>query len=79
LLSQKVRPEPDKVTLVRVHEPALLLDVISQISKYHSWPLDGAMKEIAKAESGVAVLLNISSHKTSFHLWEEQFIDPVNQ
>jgi 3,4-dihydroxy 2-butanone 4-phosphate synthase/GTP cyclohydrolase II len=32
---------------------------------------------ISESESGVAVLLNVSSHKTSFHQWTEEFIDPL--
>ena len=73
----KGTPTPDKVTLVRVHEPAILLDVIAQTSKYHSWSLDSALKMISESESGVAVLLNVSSHKTSFHQWTEEFVEPL--
>lgn len=57
----KGKPSPDTETLVRVHEPTNLLDVLDTNSSKHSWPLDQAMKHIATADAGVAVLLNCAS------------------
>ena len=72
----KGQPKPEEVTLVRVHEPTILLDLMAQSSGQHSWPLQMAMEEIANAQQGVAVLLNVSSHKTSFHQWLGEFTTP---
>lgn len=46
-------------TLVRVHEPATLLDVLGG-SSTHSWPFQKSLAAIAQAGSGVLVLLNCS-------------------
>lgn len=48
---------PDKETLVRVHEPLTVLDFLDPTSGRHSFSLDQARDAIAKAESGVIVLL----------------------
>lgn len=45
-------------TLVRVHEPVSLLDLLDQDASGHSWPLHKALQTIRQADSGVAVLLN---------------------
>ena len=50
--------DPDKETLVRVHEPTSLLDVLDVNSPGHSWGVDRAMQAISRASSGVMVLLN---------------------
>jgi len=44
-------------TLVRVHEPATLLDLLGGSSR-HSWPVARALAAIAQTDSGVLVLLN---------------------
>lgn len=44
-------------TLVRVHEPATLLDVLGASSN-HSWPVTKSLAAIARADRGVLVLLN---------------------
>ena len=52
------KPSETQETLVRVHEPVTVLDFLeSQISN-HSWPLAQALRQIAAASAGVAVLLN---------------------
>ncbi|MCS6996680.1 MAG: bifunctional 3,4-dihydroxy-2-butanone-4-phosphate synthase/GTP cyclohydrolase II [Casimicrobiaceae bacterium] len=53
----KGEPEPDRETLVRVHEPLSLVDLIEVDSAVHSWSLDAALRRIAQAEAGVVVLL----------------------
>ncbi|UCH46700.1 MAG: 3,4-dihydroxy-2-butanone-4-phosphate synthase [Betaproteobacteria bacterium] len=45
-------------TLVRVHEPLSVADVIDAGSRVHSWHLNDAMKTISEAGSGVIVLLH---------------------
>src|SRR5690606_22972111 len=49
---------PDSETLVRVHEPTTMLDILSADATSHSWTVPNAMKAIAAAPSGVMVLLN---------------------
>lgn len=51
---------PDEETLVRVHEPLSILDWIDVGSTTHSWTVQRALKEIAKSERGVLVMLNCS-------------------
>jgi len=45
-------------TLVRVHEPLSVLDLLEADATTHSWPLERALEAIVAGESGVAVLLN---------------------
>jgi 3,4-dihydroxy 2-butanone 4-phosphate synthase/GTP cyclohydrolase II len=49
---------PDAETLVRVHEPTTVLDVLVQGATSHSWSVSNALKTIADAPSGVLVMLN---------------------
>lgn len=51
-------PEPGRETLVRVHEPLSVLDLLAPEADLHSWPLARALSTVAAAESGVVVLLN---------------------
>ncbi len=48
---------PDKETLVRVHEPLSVLDFLDSTSGRHTFSLDLAQQALARAESGVIVLL----------------------
>ncbi|MBY0577802.1 MAG: 3,4-dihydroxy-2-butanone-4-phosphate synthase [Burkholderiales bacterium] len=54
-----VRGEIDaqKNTLVRVHEPISVLDLLDIESRTHSWKLNDALDVVANADSGVIVLL----------------------
>ena len=54
-----VRGEIDaqKNTLVRVHEPISVLDLLDTESRTHSWKLNDALDVVANADSGVIVLL----------------------
>ncbi|MEP7183445.1 MAG: bifunctional 3,4-dihydroxy-2-butanone-4-phosphate synthase/GTP cyclohydrolase II, partial [Betaproteobacteria bacterium] len=49
---------PDTETLVRVHEPVSLMDLLDVESGSHSWPIAAAMAAIAEAGRGVVVLLH---------------------
>jgi 3,4-dihydroxy 2-butanone 4-phosphate synthase/GTP cyclohydrolase II len=50
--------EPQRETLVRVHEPVSVLDFLDEGASSHSWPIPKALAAIAAAPSGVLVLLN---------------------
>ncbi len=56
----KGKIEEDQETLVRVHEPTSLLDLLEVEVTTHSWTVAKAMKAIADEGSGVLVLLNCS-------------------
>lgn len=49
---------PDDETLVRVHEPTTVLDVLLEGATSHSWSVSNALKTIAAAPSGLLILLN---------------------
>ncbi|TEA78232.1 bifunctional 3,4-dihydroxy-2-butanone-4-phosphate synthase/GTP cyclohydrolase II [Allopusillimonas ginsengisoli] len=50
--------QPDTETLVRVHEPTSLLDVLFEGATTHSWSIASALRAIAAAPSGVLIMLN---------------------
>jgi 3,4-dihydroxy 2-butanone 4-phosphate synthase/GTP cyclohydrolase II len=54
----KGTPSPEKETLVRVHEPLSIFDLLDSSSRSHSWSTLHAMKVIANTETGVIVLLH---------------------
>ena len=49
---------PDSETLVRVHEPLSVMDLLDAQSEAHSWSIPAAMQAIAKSGRGVIVLLH---------------------
>ena len=49
---------PDTETLVRVHEPLSVMDLLDAESGTHSWTIPGALAAVAKAGRGVVVLLH---------------------
>jgi 3,4-dihydroxy 2-butanone 4-phosphate synthase/GTP cyclohydrolase II len=51
---------PGVETLVRVHEPFSVIDLLDAGSMSHSWNLNAALSAIAGAQSGVVVLLHRS-------------------
>ncbi len=53
--------DPARETLVRVHEPASLLDALDTGASPHSWSLGQALTAIAAAPAGVVVLMNCQS------------------
>ena len=48
---------PERETLVRVHEPLSVLDFLDSADARHTFPLELAQRTLARAESGVIVLL----------------------
>ncbi|HEX9171923.1 MAG TPA: bifunctional 3,4-dihydroxy-2-butanone-4-phosphate synthase/GTP cyclohydrolase II [Telluria sp.] len=48
----------ERETLVRVHQPVSILDVLESRATTHSWTMASAMQAIQAAERGVLVLLN---------------------
>ncbi|MDB5746018.1 MAG: ribB [Massilia sp.] len=51
-------PTRENETLVRVHQPVSILDVLEHRATTHSWTMASAMAAIKAADSGVLVLLN---------------------
>ena len=56
LIHGSVTPETE--TLVRVHQPVSILDLLDAHSTTHSWNVAAAMQAVQAAPSGVIVLLN---------------------
>jgi 3,4-dihydroxy 2-butanone 4-phosphate synthase / GTP cyclohydrolase II len=54
----KGKPTPDKETLVRVHQPLSVIDVLDAEGGVHSWSVAKALARLAQAEAGVLVLLH---------------------
>lgn len=55
LVKGKINPEAE--TLVRVHEPLSVIDLLDIEDDTHSWSIHDAMRMVSEAESGVIVLL----------------------
>lgn len=53
----KGEPEPGQETLVRVHEPLSVLDLLDGDDQAHAWSVPRAMQAIEQAGAGVIVLL----------------------
>lgn len=51
---------PERETVVRVHEPVSVVDLLDTGSRVHSWTIPAAMLRLARAERGVLVLLHRS-------------------
>jgi 3,4-dihydroxy 2-butanone 4-phosphate synthase / GTP cyclohydrolase II len=56
----KGKIEESQETMVRVHEPTSLLDLLEVEASTHSWSFAKAMKAISEESTGVMVLLNCS-------------------
>jgi 3,4-dihydroxy 2-butanone 4-phosphate synthase/GTP cyclohydrolase II len=54
----KGQPAPSKEVLVRVHEPASLIDLLDAGATSHSWNFHDALARIARSECGVLLLLH---------------------
>jgi len=63
LVKGKINPETE--TLVRVHEPLSVIDLLDVEDNTHSWSIHDAMRMVSQADSGVIVFLhrNESSEK----------------
>ncbi len=57
---------PNYETLVRVHEPTCLLDVLDIESDSHSWTIDKALKLIKKTPPGILLLMNFQASSNEF-------------
>ncbi len=67
-------PSENIETLVRVHEPATILDLLDTTATTHSWPLAKALQTLAAAPVGVAVLLNVAGISAPNDVsWLERF------
>lgn len=66
---------PDAETLVRVHEPTSMLDILFQGATSHSWSVSDAMKAIVAAPAGVLILLNCQGSTellfSQFEAWNQ--------
>ena len=70
--------DPNSETLVRVHEPTTILDLLCADSDDHSWSIPDALTTIAKANSGVVVMLNChGSEEKIFEQFNLRRSDPV--
>jgi 3,4-dihydroxy 2-butanone 4-phosphate synthase / GTP cyclohydrolase II len=54
----KGKPSADSETLVRVHEPLSVIDLLDVQGASHSWPVGQALARMAKAESAVLLMLH---------------------
>jgi 3,4-dihydroxy 2-butanone 4-phosphate synthase/GTP cyclohydrolase II len=54
------KPDAKKETLVRVHEPLSILDLLDSGKSTHSWGVGQALKKIEETGCGVMVLMNCS-------------------
>ena len=54
------KPSRDRETLVRVHEPLSVIDLLDSGPGTHSWGIGESLSAIAKAGTGAMVLLNCS-------------------
>jgi 3,4-dihydroxy 2-butanone 4-phosphate synthase/GTP cyclohydrolase II len=51
-------PRPELETLVRVHQPVSILDLLESKATTHSWNMASALEAIKNADRGAVVLLN---------------------
>jgi 3,4-dihydroxy 2-butanone 4-phosphate synthase/GTP cyclohydrolase II len=54
----KGTPTPDAETVVRVHEPLSVIDMLDAASAVHSWSVPNALERLQRADAGVLVLLH---------------------
>lgn len=75
--------DPARETLVRVHEPTSILDLIDVESPGHSWGVSEALQAIRAAESGVMVFLNCQGSSSQLfdqiNVWQSQAPVPVKR
>ena len=57
------KPDAASETLVRVHEPLSILDLLDSSSSTHSWGVGEALKQIRLAGAGVMVLMNCNQEE----------------
>ncbi len=74
--------DPARETLVRVHEPTSVLDVLDAGASQHSWSVRHALEAIAASSAGVLVLLNCADAADASDLFFRQAAQwgkPANQ
>jgi 3,4-dihydroxy 2-butanone 4-phosphate synthase / GTP cyclohydrolase II len=59
------KPDAKKETLVRVHEPLSILDLLDAGASTHSWAVGEALKKIQDSSAGVMVLMNCSEQEAA--------------
>ncbi|HKX37230.1 MAG TPA: bifunctional 3,4-dihydroxy-2-butanone-4-phosphate synthase/GTP cyclohydrolase II [Burkholderiales bacterium] len=59
------KPEPKKETLVRVHEPLSILDLLDAGKGGHSWSVGEALRKIEQTGCGVMVLMNCGQEEAA--------------
>jgi len=67
---------PDLETLVRVHQPVSILDLLETQATTHSWNMASAMAAIKAAERGVMVLLNCEESAEQMFAQFEALLTP---
>ncbi|MEI2417023.1 bifunctional 3,4-dihydroxy-2-butanone-4-phosphate synthase/GTP cyclohydrolase II [Orrella sp. JC864] len=70
---------PDAETLVRVHEPTSVLDLLDAGAGQHSWGVRRAMQAIAGSSAGVLVLMNCAEPAELFFRQAGQWGKPAGQ
>jgi len=70
---------PDQETLVRVHQPVSVLDMLETQVTTHSWTMAAAMTAIQAAERGVIVLLNCEESAAQMFAQFEALNHPDNR
>jgi len=69
-------PGPQDETLVRVHEPLSILDLLDAGQGTHSWSVGEALEAIRHAGVGVAVLLNCTQSTEALEARLAERVDP---
>jgi len=73
-------PQEERETLVRVHQPVSILDLLDSTSTSHSWNLAAAMQAVQQAEAGVIVLLDCAETADElFSQFEDKPVRPVGR
>ena len=67
---------PERETLVRVHEPLSVLDLLDAGPGTHTWSITESLAAIVKAGEGVIVLLNGAQSDAAL---ETRLVDPVHE
>ena len=71
--------QPDLETLVRVHQPVSILDMLETRATTHSWNMASAMEAICKSERGVIVLLNCEESAEQMFAQFAALTDPTSR
>ena len=72
-------PRPGLETLVRVHQPVSILDVLESRATTHSWTMASAMAAVCASERGVVVLLNCEESAEQMFAQFAALSDPASR